>query len=116
MGKSFRASWKGNGFYYSRYPTPEKGTELSTKNENHQVYYHKVGTSQDQDELVYEDAANPQRFHGVFTSEDERYVFLNISDRGKAKDGNALWYFDSKSDDKTFKPIIKEAGDYNYDF
>jgi Prolyl oligopeptidase, N-terminal beta-propeller domain. len=35
------ASWKGNGFYYSRYPTPEKGTELSTKNENHQVYYHK---------------------------------------------------------------------------
>ena len=110
------ASWKGNGFYYSRYPTPEKGTELSTKNENHQVYYHKIGTSQNQDELVYEDAANPQRFHGVFTSEDERYVFLNISDRGKGKDGSALWYFDSKSNDKKFKPIIKEVGEYDYSF
>jgi prolyl oligopeptidase len=110
------ASWKGNGFYYSRYPTPEKGTELSTKNENHQVYYHKIGTSQTQDELVYEDAANPQRFHGVFTSEDERYVFLNISDRGKGKDGNALWYFDTKDGDKKFRPIIKEAGEFNYGF
>lgn len=110
------ASWQGNGFYYSRYPTPEKGTELSTKNENHQVYYHKVGTSQDKDVLVYEDAANPQRFHNVFTSEDERYVFLNISDRGKAKDGNALWYFDNNSPNKKFKPIVKEAGDYDYSF
>ena len=110
------ASWQGDGFFYSRYPAPEKGKELSTKNENHQVYYHKVGTSQDQDKLVYEDPANPQRFHGVFTSEDERYVFLNISDRGKAKDGNSLWYYDSKSNDKTFKPIIKEVGDYDYSF
>ncbi|HWR33714.1 MAG TPA: prolyl oligopeptidase family serine peptidase [Chitinophagaceae bacterium] len=110
------AQWQGNGFYYSRYPTPEKGKELSTKNENHQVYYHKVGTSQDKDVLVYEDQVNPQRFHTVFTSEDERYVFLNISDRGKAKDGNALWYFDNKSNDKKFKPIIAEAGDYDYSF
>lgn len=110
------ASWQGDGFYYSRYPTPDKGKELSTKNENHQVYYHKVGTPQSEDILMYEDKENPQRFHTVFTSEDERYTFLNISDRGKAKDGNALWYFDNKSADKKFKPLIKEAGDYIYGF
>lgn len=110
------AAWQGDGFFYSRYPTPEKGKELSTKNENHQVYFHKVNTSQDKDVLVYEDKVNAQRFHSVFTDESERYVFLTISDRGKAKDGNALWYYDSKSGDKTFKPIIKEAGDYDYSF
>lgn len=110
------ASWQADGFYYSRYPTPDKGKELSTKNENHQVYYHKAGTSQNDDVLIYEDKENPQRFHSVFTSEDERYTFLNISDRGKAKDGNALWYFDNKSGDKKFKPIIKEAGDFVYSF
>jgi prolyl oligopeptidase len=114
--KASGASWQGDGFFYSRYPAPEKGKELSTKNENHQVWYHKAGTSQDKDILVYEDPANPQRFHGVFTSEDERYVFLNISDRGKGKDGNAIWYYDSKSNDKTFKPIIKEAGEFDYGF
>lgn len=110
------ASWQGDGFYYSRYPTPEKGKELSTKNENHQVYYHKVGTPQSADVLIYEDKDNPQRFHGVFTDEDERYVFLNISDRGKGKDGNALWYFDSKSSDKKFKPLIKEVTNNFYGF
>ncbi len=110
------ASWQGDGFFYSRYPSPEKGKELSTKNENHQVYYHKVGTSQDKDVLVYEDPINAQRFHNVFTDENERFVLLNISDRGKAKDGNALWYYDSKSADKKFKPIVKEAGDYDYSF
>ncbi len=110
------ASWQGDGFYYSRYPAPDKGKELSTKNENHQVYYHKAGTSQNDDALVYEDNQNPQRFHSVFTSEDERYSFLNISDRGKAKDGNGLWYFDNKGNEKKFKPIIKEAGDYVYSF
>lgn len=108
------ASWQGDGFFYSRYPSPKSASELSNKNENHQVFFHKVGTSQDKDVLVYEDPANGQRFHTVFTDESERYVFLTISDRGKAKDGNALWYYDSKSADKTFKPIIKEAGDYDY--
>ena len=109
------ASWLGNGFFYSRYPSTGVGKELSTKNENHQVYYHTVGTLQEQDKLVFEDAANPLRFNGVFTSEDERYVFLNISDRSK-KEGNALWYYDNTSADKTFKPLIKEADLYSYDF
>src|SRR5215470_14679540 len=62
------ASWQGDGFYYSRYPEPEKGKELTTRNENHQVYFHKIGTSQNKDVLIYEDKKNPQRFHTVFTS------------------------------------------------
>ena len=109
------ASWQGDGFFYSRYPLLEKGKELSTKNENHQVYYHKVGTAQSDDKLIFEDPTNPLRFHGIFTSEDERYVFLNVSDRSKFK-GNALWYYDNNSGDKTFKPIVAEAKDYEYDF
>lgn len=99
------ASWQGNGFYYSRYPKPE-GSALAAKNENHQVFFHKVGTEQAADELVYEDKANPQRFHGVYVSEDERFAFLNISDRGKGKDGNALYY--RESGQKAFKPIVAE--------
>lgn len=105
-------AWKGDGFFYSRYPAPER--ELSSKNENHRVYYHKVGTSQEQDELVYEDSANPQRFNTASTTEDERFLILNISDRGKGKDGNAIYFRDLNSGDKTFKPLIAEIGDYNY--
>lgn len=107
-------SWRGNGFYYSRYPAPEKGKEYAAANENHQVFYHRVGTSQSEDELVYEDADNPQRFHGVFTDEDEQFAFLNISDRGKGKLGNALFYRDDSKGEKEFKPIIAEVGNYSF--
>ncbi len=85
-------SWQGNGFYYSRYPTPEKGHELTTKNEYHQVFYHKVGTPQSDDVMVYEDKANPLRFHSMETSDNERFAFLTVSERGKGKKGNALYY------------------------
>ena len=105
------ASWQGNGFYYSRYPKPE-GSALAAKNENHQVFYHKVGTSQDQDELVYENKENPQRFNSVYVSEDEKFSYLNISDRGKGKEGNALYF--KKLGQKEFTPIIPEADKFSY--
>jgi prolyl oligopeptidase len=108
------ASWTGHGFFYSRYPEPEKGRELSTRNENHQVWFHKVGTAQAEDELIYEDKANPQRFHGVGTTEDERFAILNISDRGKGKKGNALFYRDLSKGEKTFKPLIAEIGNDSF--
>ena len=108
------ASWAGNGFFYSRYPAPEKGRELSTKNENHQVWFHKVGTAQDADELIYEDKANPQRFHQVGTTDDERFALLNISDRGKGKKGNAIFFRDLSKGEKTFTPLIGEITDDSF--
>ncbi len=110
------AAWKVNGFYYSRYPSPEKGaSDLSAKNENHQVYYHKVGTLQTEDVLVYENKENPQRFNTAATSEDERFLYLNISDRGKGLDGNAIYFKDlNAGNDTSFKPIVKDISNDNY--
>lgn len=109
------AAWAGDGFYYSRYPAPEATkSDLSAKNENHQVYYHKVGTLQSSDRLIFEDKANPQRFHTSSTSEDERFLYLYISDRGKGFDGNAISYMDLKSADKKFKPLIAEISNDDY--
>jgi prolyl oligopeptidase len=106
-------AWQGDGFYYSRYPAPSKGKELSTRNENHQVFYHKVGTSQSEDKLIYEDPANPQRFHIAATSEDERFLVLSISDRGKGFDGNALLVKDLRGSNEWI-PIVKEVGQFSY--
>ena len=107
-------AWAGDGFFYSRYPEPEKGRELSTRNENHQVWFHRIGTPQSADELVYEDAANPQRFHTVQTTEDERYAILTISDRGRGKKGNSVFYRDLRSGRKEFLPIVAEIGDDSF--
>ncbi len=52
-------AWQGDGFYYSRYPEPAAGHEKASINENHQVFFHALGTKQSDDELVYEDASEP---------------------------------------------------------
>ena len=104
-------SWQGDGFYYSRYPTPAAGHEMTTANEFHQVFYHKLGTPQSADVMVYEDKANPLRFHFIDTSDDERFAFLNVSERGKGKKGNALFYRDSSKPGSAFEPIVAAIGD-----
>lgn len=107
--------WQGDGFYYSRYDAPAAGKELLSANENHKVYYHKIGTSQDADVLVYEDPTHPQRFNVASTTEDERFLILNVSDRGTGKKGNALFYRATASADKAFKPLVPEITDDEYD-
>ena len=107
------AAWQGDGFYYSRYPKPE-GSALAAKNENHQVFFHKLNTPQSADRLVFEDAKHPQRFHIVSTTDDERFALLSVSDRGQGKDGNALFFSDTKADPKTFAPVVAEASNFSY--
>jgi len=108
------AAWAGNGFFYSRFDAPEKGHELSSKNQFQKVYYHRLGTRQSEDELIYEDQANPQRLHFVDTTDDEHFAVLVVSDRGKGKRGNALYYRDLTKNEKTFTPIVSEITDDTY--
>jgi prolyl oligopeptidase len=107
-------AWQGDGFYYSRYPTPAKGQEKVSINENHQVYFHTVGTAQSQDALVYQDPKNAQRFHNVETTQDERFAILTISERGKGKDGNALFVRDLSSGKTEFSPLVSTIDDDSY--
>ncbi len=71
--KFSQISWyKNNGFYYSSYDKPE-GSELSAKTDQHKVYYHKLGTSQKQDKLIY----------GGTPNEKHRYVYANVTEDDK---------------------------------
>jgi prolyl oligopeptidase len=106
--KVSNAAWHGDGFYYSRYPEPPEGHEKASINENHQVFFHELGTPQSQDTLVYEDAGNPQRFHVVGTTEDERFAVLEVSERGKGKDGNALYVRDLRKPESGFAPLVPD--------
>jgi prolyl oligopeptidase len=108
-------AWHGDGFYYSRYPEPAKGkSEKAAINEDHRVYFHKVGTPQAQDRQIYQDAENGQRFHIVETTEDERFALLTVSDRGKGKDGNALFARDLSRGAREFNPVIRDITNDSY--
>lgn len=73
------ASWFQNGFFYSRYPAPELGSEYSAANGDHMVYYHTLGTDQSEDELVYRNADNPNLYHWVNVTEDQKYLILYVA-------------------------------------
>lgn len=104
-------SWEGEGFYYSRYPEPVEGSELTGKNEFHKVYYHKVGTAQDEDRLVYENSEYPQRLYGISLTEDEEHMILY---EHESSTGNAFYY--KKADDKEadFTPVVTNFDNINY--
>lgn len=97
------ASWKDDGFYYSRYPEPKEGTAYSNTNQFHSVYYHKMGTSQDQDELIYRNDSEPLQYHNSSVTEDSKYLILTKS---KGTDGYETWFMDLEANDKKFEPLF----------
>lgn len=103
------ASWHGDGFYYSAYDTPE-GSEYSSKNEGHKIYFHKLGTNQDQDILIYENKKEPLRFYSASTTENEDYLFIYESGAGS---GNNLFI---KSLKQKNAPIQQLTTDFNFTY
>ena len=104
------ASWYKDGFFYAAYDKPVEGKEFSNVNENHKIYYHKLGTSQDQDELFYSNPKQPRYFHSVAVTEDEHYMFLYESGQGS---GSTLWIRDMQ-DPKGKFVLIADDMDYYY--
>jgi prolyl oligopeptidase len=85
------AAWSGDGFYYSRYPAPAAGQELSGNNQYHSVFYHKLGTPQSEDELIYRDKDRPEIYHSASVSEDGRFLIMYAA---PGTDGYATYYKD----------------------
>lgn len=85
-------AWKGNeGFFYSSYDKP-KGSELSAKTDRHKLYYHKLGTSQKSDKLIFGGTpAEKYRYVSGTVSNDGKYLFISVAN---ATSGNKLFVKD----------------------
>lgn len=102
--------WKLNeGFFYSSYDKPE-GSELSELTDQHKLYYHKLGTSQSEDLLIYGGLPEEKhRYVGASVTEDGRYLFISAS---KTTSGNVSFLKDLKYSDS---PLLVVDEDYNTD-
>ena len=100
-------SWlKNDGFYYSSYDKP-KGSELSAKTDQHKLYYHKLGSSQKEDRLIF--GGTPKQKHryvGGRTTEDNRYLIVSAS---VSTSGNKLFIKDLNDPKKPFIAIQKDT-------
>lgn len=104
-------SWYKDGFFYSRYPAPKEGDELKGENKHSKVYYHKVGTPQEEDKLVFEDNDHPDWSFYAGVTDDEKYMVISVME---STSGNALYFKDlTKKDAEVIKVVEDFANDFN---
>ncbi|HEV2761606.1 MAG TPA: prolyl oligopeptidase family serine peptidase, partial [Pyrinomonadaceae bacterium] len=108
------ASWTkdGRGFFYSRFAEPQ-GEKLNAVMEFQKLYFHKLGTPQSEDVLVYERPDNKSMLFGGFVTEDARYLVINVSEGSSTK--NRVYYKDLSDKDA---PVVKllDAADASYGY
>ncbi len=108
-------SWTNdnNGFFYSRYPEPPKGKALQAALSGQAIYYHRVGTPQSQDKLIYSRPDLPTWFVGGGVTEDGRYLLVVIA---KGADNNNRLYYADLGDpllpaiSAPVRPVIEQDG------
>ncbi len=101
-------SWKGNeGFYYSSYDKP-KGSELSAKTDQHKLYFHKLGTAQKEDVVVF-GLTQKRRYVGGSVTDDDRFLVISAAN---STYGNELYIQDLT---KSNAPIITIVANFDSD-
>jgi len=105
-------SWKNNdGFYYSSYDKP-KGSELSAKTDQHKLYYHKLGTVQKDDQLVFGGIPEEKhRYVGGYLTEDHRFLVITAS---VSTSGNKLYIKDLNNPDAKLVTILDHTESDSY--
>jgi prolyl oligopeptidase len=109
------ASWllDGSGFYYSRYAEPASTTQFKDENENHKLYFHRLGTPQAADPLVYERPDHPTwSLHG-HVSEDGAWLIVTAADG--TDPNNRIFVCDLREPGSEIVPLLPD-GDASYDF
>jgi prolyl oligopeptidase len=100
-------SWyKNEGFYYSSYDKP-KGSELSAKTDQHKLYFHKLGTAQKEDKVIF-GLNEKRRYVGGYVTDDENYLIISASN---STSGNELYYKDLAKNG----PIVNLVNNFNND-
>lgn len=103
-------AWKGNeGFYYSSYDKPSEGSQLSGLTQFHKLYFHRNGSSQKEDQLIFGGEQNPRRYIGAGITEDERFLIITAAE---STTGNELYIQDLS---KPGSPIVNVVNNFKGD-
>jgi len=115
-------SWLGKeGFYYSSYDNDEATSELSAKTQHHKLYYHKLGTNQSTDQLVYGGAAQPNRYISGYVTEDQKYLVVSAAQNTSGNrvyvrriSGDSQWILLQEDYLKTLDYLDNEGEDFYF--
>lgn len=103
-------SWKGNeGFYYSSYDRPA-GSELSAMTDHHKLYYHRAGTPQSGDVVVF-GADIKRRYVSGYVTDDNRYLVITAS---VSTTGNELYIMDLSAERPVLQVVVNNFDNNHY--
>ncbi len=71
-------AWYGDGFFYSRYDKPKESEKLKAKIQDQKIYYHKLGTPQSRDRLIFQDKENPKRGYNSRVTDNGKYLVITV--------------------------------------
>ncbi|PKN73526.1 MAG: S9 family peptidase [Candidatus Cloacimonetes bacterium HGW-Cloacimonetes-3] len=95
------AAWYKDGYFYSRYDTQQ---DYQQQDIEQKIYYHKLGDSQEQDKLIYEDTEHPLRFNHPIVSDDQKTLFIIVS---QGTSGNSVLYRPIDDEQAPFKCLFE---------
>ncbi|MBC8047815.1 MAG: S9 family peptidase, partial [Fimbriimonadaceae bacterium] len=96
------AAWDKEGFYYAAFDAPLEGKTYTAESESQKIFYHKIGTAQAEDKLIYKDK-NPNIYVGAQTTEDEKFLLIYLS-AGTSGTGILWKHLNDAGDFKTLFP------------
>jgi len=113
--KFSNASWKkdGSGFFYSRYDKPDERDKLRSQVYNHKLFFHRLGTPQSQDKLIYERPDEKEWLFNAEVTDDGRYLIITVQRGSDPK--NRIFYKDlSDQNSKVVELLDKADAEYNF--
>ena len=105
-------AWRqdGSGFFYSRFPEPKQGAEFQSTNLNQQIYFHKLGSPQSDDRLIYETPDKPKYTHLAQVTDDDRYLLIYTREGTDARSLVSL--IDLKDASMKPRPLVDNMKDF----
>ena len=103
----------GQGFFYQRFAAPPEGQAMQAQNQNAQLCYHRLGTDQSADVVVYARPDAPRLLFGPEVTEDGRFLIVRAAQGSDRRTG--LYYADLQSEGWPVQPLL-DAFDASYDF
>lgn len=108
--------WKGNGFYYCRFDPPPQGKEFTALSLNSKVYYHQLGTPQEQDQLIYEQENLPKGIFNVQVTSDERFLIIYGAKQKASHLFTTIYCQDLQNKNDSLHAFISSGYDRGYTF
>lgn len=94
---------KNDGFFYSKYDKPSEGSKLSGITMYHKVFYHKTGTPQQSDQIIFGNGKLERRYVTPELFESSKYLFISAAE---GTSGNELYFRETSFSKNDFKPIV----------